>query len=159
VHISQRLPTTINLGSHPRKKNQLLVFLPLPLPIDSDSSAGIAVTSSDAEHFIVNWFSSRIRLTGQLVRPTLRRQRQWDGPVGLTSRTLSLLLQVSQYFSTSDGPTTAQEPILHAGVSCGIPSIWHSPTTRHPGGNPRRNRRVGLPRHQWSRRGTAPHGA
>jgi hypothetical protein len=26
--------------------------------------------------------------------------------------------------------------------SCGIPSIWHSPTTRQPGGNPRRNRHM-----------------
>jgi len=25
---------------------------------------------------------------------------------------------------------------------CGIPSIWRSPTTRQPGGSPRRNRRV-----------------
>src|SRR6185312_15226897 len=24
--------------------------------------------------------------------------------------------------------------------SCGIPSTWRSPTTRHPGGSPRRNR-------------------
>jgi hypothetical protein len=26
--------------------------------------------------------------------------------------------------------------------SCGIPSTWHSPTTRQPGGSPRRNRHV-----------------
>ncbi|MGH3845502.1 MAG: hypothetical protein ACRDS0_29350, partial [Pseudonocardiaceae bacterium] len=25
---------------------------------------------------------------------------------------------------------------------CGVPSIWRSPTTRQPGGSPRRNRRV-----------------
>jgi hypothetical protein len=29
---------------------------------------------------------------------------------------LSVLLQVSQYFSTSDGPVTAQSLILHAGL-------------------------------------------
>jgi hypothetical protein len=38
------------------------------------------------------------------------RQRGW--PAG----TLSLSLKVSQYFSTSDGSTTAQDSILHAGI-------------------------------------------
>ena len=32
---------------------------------------------------------------------------------------LSLLLQVSHCFSTSDGPVTAQKSILHAGA------VWH----------------------------------
>jgi hypothetical protein len=43
-----------------------------------------------------------------------------------------LLLQVSQHFSTSNGPMTAQKSIMNAGL-CGIPSIWRSPTTRQPG--------------------------
>ena len=42
---------------------------------------------------------------------------QWSWTAGA----LSLLLPVSRHFSTSDGPTTAQEPILLPGVH-GIPS-------------------------------------
>ena len=55
---------------------------------------------------------------------------------------LSLLLRVSHYFSTFDGPATAPEIDLARRGLGGIPSIWHSPTTRQPGGSPRRNRRM-----------------
>jgi hypothetical protein len=180
VHISQRLPTTINLGSHPPKKSQLLVFPPLPLPINSDSSAGIAVTSSDAEHFIVNWFSSRIRLTDQLVRPTLRHLCQRAEAAGLTWRNalatspqFSVLLDVRR---PSDGPATARVLILHGGgrVASRRPggarpraSPWgrlrggHTPSTRPPpgaipGGWP--SRRSARPARAWLLRSTRSSG-
>jgi hypothetical protein len=40
---------------------------------------------------------------------------------------LSLLLEVSRYFSTADGPTTAQESILHAGF------VWYLVGLTQPG--------------------------
>ena len=50
-----------------------------------------------------------IRLIGQLVRPTRRHLRQRSDAAGRSGGTSALLLQVSHYFSTSDGPTTAHE--------------------------------------------------
>src|SRR5947209_755761 len=49
-------------------------------------------------------------------------QRDWPGAMLLP------LLQVAQYFSTSDGPTTAQESILHAGF------VWYPVGTAPPRG-------------------------
>jgi len=76
----------------------------------------------------------RIRLTGQLVRPTLHRLRQREDAAGLTRKALatspgfSMLLDVRR---PGDGPGVD----LGRWVLCGIPSIWRSPTARPPGGN------------------------
>jgi hypothetical protein len=84
----------------------------------------------------------RIRLTGQLVRPTRRHLRQQGHAAALTRRNalatspgFSLLLDVRR---PGDGPRSRSCAL---GL-CGIPSIWRSPTTRQPGGSPRRHRHV-----------------
>jgi hypothetical protein len=88
------------------------------------------------------WKARYIRLTDQLVRLTLHRLRQREDAAGLTRRKalatspgFSMLLDVRR---PGDGPGVD----LGRWGSCGIPSTWHSPTTRHPGGNLRQNRRV-----------------
>jgi hypothetical protein len=52
-----------------------------------------------------------------------------------TSPGFSMLLDVRRL---GDGPGVK---LVRWGL-CGVPSIWCSPTTRHPGGSPRRYRRV-----------------
>lgn len=61
---------------------------------------------------------------------------------GLPGGMLSLLLRVSHYFLTFDGPATAPGIDLARWGLGGIPSIWCSPSTRQPGGGPRRNRHM-----------------
>jgi hypothetical protein len=71
---------------------------------------------------IVSVRGYRIRLTDQLVRPALRHLRQRGDAAELTGGKLSLLLQVSQCFSTSDGPGDGPGVDLARWGSCGIPS-------------------------------------
>ena len=103
---------TLVLPPSPRPGRLLVVVAGARVAQPSRSDAAGALAADATAWMITGRGGVCIQLIGQLVRPTCRHLRQRGGAAWLARRDVLVILRVSQYFSTSDGPKTARESMF-----------------------------------------------